>query len=340
MSFAKPFSRFPTFALFPVLALASLVFPLVARSQDSSAEMSPRGDRAEISITVRDSSGEPIGTAGHVKLLREGMLADQTPLSRGRAFFMFRLFGNYTLIVEATGYKPAQREISVLTAVKYEMDVALQRETAGNEVTNVPGKPVLSPKAKESFDKALKAMEANKLDEVEKYLAEAARLAPNHPDVLFLQGVLYLNRRNWPEAQSSLEKATQLDPTNARAFSALGMALTNQNKYGDAVPLFEKSMQLDPPGTWETHWALARAYYYHEQYNEALKTSQQALTESNGKAPQIELVVAQSLTAVGRYEDAANALRDFIKHNGDRPEAATAKRWLDGLAKNGKIKQD
>ena len=104
--------------------------------------------------------------------------------------------------------------------------------------------------------------------------------------------------------------------------------------------MFEKSMQLDPPGTWETHLALAKAYYYHEQYNEALKISQQALAESNGKAPQIELVVAQSLTAVGRYEDAASTLRGFLKDHSDRPEAATAKRWLDGLVKNGKIHQN
>jgi len=69
-----------------------------------------------------------------------------------------------------------------------------------------------------------------------------------------------------------------------------------------------------------------------------LRASQQALSESNGKAPQIELLVAQSLTAVGRYEDAVQALRDFLKSHGNRPEAATAQRWLDGLVKTGKIR--
>ena len=58
------------------------------------------------------------------------------------------------------------------------------------------------------------------------------------------------------------------------------------------------------------------------QYDQALKTSQLALTESNGKAPQIELLVAQSLTAVGRYDDAAQTLRGFLKSHADRPEAA------------------
>ncbi len=243
-------------------------------------------------------------------------------------------------VIVPAGFKTAEKEVSLPVAVRAEVDVILQRESASDDGGAVSTKPILAPKAREAFDKALKAMDANKLDDAEKDLAEAIRLAPGHPDVLFVQGVLFLNRRNWPEAQTALEKVTQLDSSNGRAFAALGMALNNQSKYADAVPMFEKSVQLDPPGSWETNLALAKAYYYHEQYEQALKTSQQALTESNGKAPQIELVVAQSLTAVGKYEDAAATLRKFLKEHSDRPEAATAKRWLDGLAKNGKIRQN
>ena len=330
------------------LASASLLFlfaslwlsPRLAHAQDSANDMSLRGDRAEISVTVRDSSGEPVRSAGNVKLYRDGMMADQSALSHGRAFFLIRILGNYTLVVDAAGYKPGQRDVNVPVAVKYEVDVNLRPESASDDGGAVSTKPILAPKAKEAFDKALKAIDANKMDDADKYLAEAIRLAPGHPDVLFVQGVLLLNRRNWPEAQTTLEKVTQLDSSNGRAFAALGMALNNQSKYADAVPMFEKSVQLDPPGSWETNLALAKAYYYHEQYDQALKTSQQALTESHGKAPQIELMVAQSLTAVGKYEDAAATLRKFLKEHSDRPEAATAKRWLDGLAKNGKIRQN
>jgi tetratricopeptide (TPR) repeat protein len=116
------------------------------------------------------------------------------------------------------------------------------------------------------------------------------------------------------------------------------MALTDQGKYEAAIAPLEKSLQLEAAGGWETHWALGKAYYYRQRYDQALKTSQLALTESNGKAPQIELLVAQSLTAVGRYDDAAQTLREFLKSHGDSPEAATARRWLEGLAKNGKIR--
>jgi tetratricopeptide (TPR) repeat protein len=322
----------------PVLT-SLLLSPLPALCQDSSSEGTMlRGNRAEIAVTVRDSSGEPIAVPASVKLYHNGMPADQALTSRGRAFFILRTLGEFTVIVEATGYKTEQKDVSLPVAVKAEVEILLQRQSS-NDLVPVSGKPLLAPKAKEAFDKGLQALNANKLAEAEKYIGEAMKLAPVHPDVLFVQGVLYLNQRNWTQAQTALEKATQLDPANARALSALGMALTNQGKYEAAIPPLEKSLHL-APGGWETDWTLAKAYYHHEQYDQALKTSQQALAESNGKAPQIELLVAQSLTAMGQYEDSAQTLREFLKNHADLPEASTARRWLDGLAKNGKIRRD
>jgi len=296
-----------------------------------------RGDRAEISVTMRDSSGEPISAPASVKLYHDGILLDQKAASRGRAFFVPRTLGNFAVIVEATGYKAGQKDLSLNVAVKTEVDVYL--ESSSNDNIAPSGKPLLAPKAKEAFEKGLQAINANKLDEAEKYVGEAMKLAPGHPDVLFLQGVLYLNRRNWPQAQTVLEKATQMDPANPRAFAALGIALSNQRRYAEAIPPLQKSLQLDASG-WETQWTLAKAYYYHEEYSEALKASQQALADSEGQAPQIDLLVAQSLTALGRYEDSAKTLRAFLRDHSDSPEAATARRWLDGLIKDAKIRQN
>ena len=298
-----------------------------------------RGERAEISITVRDPSGRPISTAAGVQLYREGTPVDQGATSHGRVYFIVRPLGSYTVMVEAAGYKAAQKDVNLTVAMKVEVDVNLQRESSSNDTAGVPNKPLLAPKAKEALMKGLQAITANKQDEAEKYIAEAMKLAPGHPDVLFGQGVLFLSRHDWPQAQSSLEKCTQIDVTNARAFSALGMVLANQEKYAAAIPPLEKSLQLEPAG-WETRSMLANAYYQHEQYGEALKSSEQALADSNGKAPQIELLVAQSLTAVGRYEDSAQTLREFLKNHGDRQEAVKARRWLDHLARDGKIRKD
>jgi Flp pilus assembly protein TadD len=326
--------------LLPMLACAVLS-PRAARCQDSSAESNMmRGDRAELAITVHDSGGEPISGPAMVKIYRAGVPSDQGATRKGRAFFILNSLGDYTVVVDAPGYETTQKDVAVPVALKAEVDIYLKRVAGANESTGVPGRPQLAPKAKEAFDKGLQALSADKLKEAERYVGEAMMLAPGHPDVLYIQGVLDLKRHNWASAQSVLEKATQIDPNHARAFAALGMALSNQGKYDDAIAPLEKSLQLDAAGGWETHWTLGKAYYQHERYDEALKMSQQALAESNGKAPEVDLLVAQSLTAVGRYEDAARVLRELLKNHDDRPEAVNARRWLERLTADGKIARE
>ncbi len=318
--------------------LTFIALPPVAWSQDSADDLTLRGSKAEISVTVRDDSGEPITAAGSVKLFREGMMVDQAPLNRGRAFFQFWALGNYSLTVDAAGYKSAQRDVTVSMAIKFEVDVRLRREKAANEVEGSPGAPVLAPKAQEAFDKSLQALNANKLEEAEKHLAEAAKLAPNHPDVLYLQGVLYLHQKRWAEAQDVLQKVIQLDPKNARALSALGMAFADEGKYDLAIPRLQQSAQLDP-ASWETHWVLAKTFYHQQDFDGALKESRQALSQSHGQEPGIELLLAQSQVATGRFEDSAETLRTFLKNHPNDKGAPIARRWLDRLIADGKIRK-
>lgn len=319
--------------------LPCLAFALPSCSQDSGSEANEfHGRGSEITVTVHDGSGEPISSAAMVKLYRDGTIPNgQAETSRGSAVLVVNKLGEFTVVVVAAGYEPAQKDLSVHEPGRIQVDIYLRRTSAAASATAAPGRPVLAPKAKDALDKGLQALSADKTKDAEKYVSEAMRLAPGHPDVLYVQGVLFLRQRNWTQAQDALEKATQVDPGHARAFAALGMALCDQGKCDAAIAPLEKSLQLEPPGTWETRWTLAKAYYHQENYDGALKMSQEALAASNGKAPEIGLLVAQALTAVGRYEDAAQTLRDFLRDHADRQEAATARRWLERLKASGRI---
>jgi len=312
-------------------------YAIRANCQDSGDEGAiSRGDHAEISVTVRDNSGQPITTSATIKLFKNGIPIDQATSSQSRAFFVPHSLGDFTISVEAPGFKPAQKDISLSVPVKAEIDIYLQAENASNVSVGVPGKPVLAPKAMEALVKAIQALGENKLDQAQKHMNEVMKLAPGHPEVLYVQGMLDLKRAHWADAETSLEKANELDPGQARILSALGMALCNQKKYDQAIPPLEKSLQL-APGAWETQATLTKAYYYQGQYEQALKLAEQAHAQTHGSAPQVELLLAQCLTAVGRYEDSAQVLREFLKNNPNGPDSAKAQRWLDGLATNGKI---
>ena len=295
------------------------------------------GFRAEINVTVKDSSGSLIAVRAAVKLLRDGMPYDQGATSEGHVFFMTHKMGDFIVTVDAPGFKSAQKDIAVTVPSKYDLEITLQSDTSPNFTPGAAGNPILAPKAKEVLDKGIQALRDDKLDQAQKALDQAMKLAPNNPDVLYVQGVLHLKKREWTKAQGVLEKATQLEPNSARALAALGMALCNQEKYTQAIPPLEKSVQVNPASDWETHWSLAESYYHSERFDEALKVSQKAQAESNRQVPQVDLLVAKSLVAVGRYEDSANVLRELIKNHSDGPEAATARRFLERLTADGKI---
>jgi len=297
-----------------------------------------RGNRAEVAITIKDNSGAVVTAPATVRIYHSGILTGQAIGSQGRAFFILNGLGDYTITVEASGYKAAQKEISLPVAITDQEEIVVTRDSSSLDPSVNPNRPILAPKAKEAFDKGLQALGENKLDEAEKHLAEAAKLAPNHPDVLYLQGVILLRRGEASQAQTVLEKTTQIDPQNARAFTALGMAFINENKYDLAMASLRQSIQLDP-ANWETHWTLARALYRQESFDACLQEAQQALSQSHGAEPAIELLIAQSQTAVGKFEDSAETLRTFLRTHPNDKGAATARRWLDRLIADGKVRK-
>jgi Tfp pilus assembly protein PilF len=329
--------------LLSVGALPARTFVAAGQQENGSQAGAFFNSGAELTVTVHDASGAPIAATAIVHVYREGTTpSGQASTSDGRAIFVLTPLGDFTVVVEAAGYQTARKEVSLPSAQRAQIDIYLRRDlTAGGggagTVTGVPGRPLLAPKAKEAFEKGLQALSADKLGNAEKFVAEAMRLAPGHPDVLYVRGVLYLRQGKFGAAQDALEKATQLDPGHARAFAALGMALSDQGKYEAAIAPLEKALQLDAAAGWQTQWTLAKAWYQAGRYEDALKGSQAALLASKGKAPQIELLVAQALTAVGRYDDAAAALRGFVNSHGDRAEATMARRWLQKLEASGKI---
>jgi Flp pilus assembly protein TadD len=314
-----------------------------ALAQDTgTAATEFRGSGVAITIVVHDASGEPISSPAMVKLFRGGTIpCGQAETSRGRAELVVNSIGDFTVLVESAGYASTQKEFSVDATGREQVDVYLRRSASFVANNNaIPGRPVLAPKAKKAVDDGFQSLANDNLSEAGKHAAEAARLAPGHPDVLYLQGVLYLKQKDWSKAQDVLEKATQVDPFHAQAFAALGMALCDRGKYAAAISPLEKSLQLNPTAAWDTRWTLAKAYYQQAQYDQALQMSEDALAAASGKAPEIQLLVAQSLTAVGRYDDAAQALRDFLREHADRREAATARRWLDRLSASGRISKN
>jgi cytochrome c-type biogenesis protein CcmH/NrfG len=315
----------------------------VEAEQDSGSKSTEYfGNGAEINVIVHDGTGNPISSTAMVRLLRDGNIpSGQGATSHGRIRFVVTNLGEFTVVVEPAGQPALQKDVSVHSAGESQVDVYLPPVTKAVTGATAAGAPtgagsvakvILAPKAQEAFDKGLRALSTDKLRDAEKYVGEAGRLAPGHPDVLYVQGVLYLKEKNWSDAQTALEKATQIDPSHTRAFAALGMALADQGKFDAAIVPLEKSLELDgAKPNYETEFVLARADYELAKYPESLTMSKKALADANGRAPEISLLMAQALTGNGQYAEAEETLKAFLREHGDRPEAAKARRWVEKL---------
>jgi uncharacterized protein HemY len=317
--------------------LSILLCPLAVWSQ-TNAVPGNRGRQVQIDVTIRDGTGKILSSPANVKLYLNGTPCDEGSTSNGRISFTVGDIGRFTAVVEASGYKPGQNDTSVAEPVKVDVEVDLKRDVSSSSASPAAtATPILAPKAKEALDKATQALRDDQLDAAQNALDDALKLAPNHPQVLYAEGMLNLKQHEWTKAQTVLEKVTQMEPGSPRALAALGMALCNQKKYAEAIPPLEKSLQLDPAGGWETRWSLGESYYHNQRYEDALKVSQPAQADSDQQAPQLDLLIARALTAVGRYEDSAKVLRDLLKHHADAPEASLARRYLERLTADGKI---
>jgi tetratricopeptide (TPR) repeat protein len=235
--------------------------------------------------------------------------------------------GSYYVEVSAPGYQRTREEANLVVPMPVEVDVYMRTEAAASSPAVPPGPPVLAPKAREELQRALDSLRANDLKEAQKRLDRAEKLAPGHPDVFYLQGVLYIRLNDPAQAQRVLEKATQLDPKHARALATLGTVFANQGEFAKAIPILRRAMELNDRA-WETQWTLATAEYHERQFQQARDHARQALALSQDKAPEIRLLLAQVLLALGERDKAVHELEAFLVRHADHPQAPAVRRWL------------
>ncbi len=286
-------------------------------------------------VYVRTPTGEPLDVPAIVQLFKWDGTPHARTTAQGISPVVFSDLGpgGYYVEVQAPGFQTTRQEASVVIQGTTEVQVYMRAQASAARSTTPAGPPLLAPKAQREVEQGLEALRANNLKEAQKRLDRAAELAPGHPDVFYLLGVLYVRLNDLTRARSTLEKATQLDPNHARALAALGTVLSNQGEYAAAIPILEKAVAVNDRG-WETQWTLATAEYHQRQFEQARAHAQQALATAQGKAPEIQLLIAQALAALGQREKAAQELESFLRSHPEHARAHLARGWLARLQQN------
>jgi tetratricopeptide (TPR) repeat protein len=102
---------------------------------------------------------------------------------------------------------------------------------------------------------------------------------PNDCTLHYQRGVVLLNGKEYPEAESSFKEATKCDPDNAKAHYNLGVTQINQDKHKDAVTSFIKVITLKPDDKLKSkaYFNLGVCQENQREYKQALDSYEKAL---------------------------------------------------------------
>ncbi|HTS04614.1 MAG TPA: tetratricopeptide repeat protein [Candidatus Eisenbacteria bacterium] len=242
----------------------------------------------------------------------------QTTADKSQAGFGDIPFGHYDVEVSAIGYLTAHKEFHVITAtVPIIIDIILQKDPAAVNL-DVLGE-TLSPKARKETKRAISDLKSGKWVDATKHLDTAYRLSPSNPDLTFLLGYAYYQRKQYDEAKTLLGAAG-----TAQALTLLGRISIQQEDYGRAISNLEKAIVADS-NSWVAHDLLATSYLKEREYEKARDEARIALTQSDGKAPASQLVLGQALVNLGQRQEGIKALQEFVTTSPTNPNIPQVK---------------
>jgi tetratricopeptide (TPR) repeat protein len=329
------FHRLPLKYFYFLSSLVFLSWPGICLAQIPGQTTGPASGR--ILVRVHEGDGSALRLSAMVTLRSPSQLTNATipTTDAGQALFTGLSAGEYQLEISAPGYRTVQQQATLVADGETEnIDVNLPSDAGPSAVQQVPGAPILAPKALKETERGLQALQADKLDEAEAHLKRALQLAPGYPDVNYLLGLLWMRRHDNAQARGYLEKAVALAPKHAPALQALGEVEFLLHDYPHAVATLDQSISLKPD-SWRTHWLDGAAYFQQGEFQKAREQCEEALQVGKEKAGSARFLLGEADAALGERDAALAALEQFVKEQPDVPQAATAKKLMEQLRTTG-----
>ncbi|MGH9804168.1 MAG: tetratricopeptide repeat protein [Candidatus Acidiferrales bacterium] len=319
----------------PLLAaLALLPASLVGQRMPPGSESPPvdpdAGRPGTVVVRVRAVSGGPLSSFAMARLYTLFGPYDRTEFTKdgGEATFTEVPLGEYVIEVRAAGYTDYNGQVGMYSpGSRTYAHVEMVPESAVRTQPLPAGPPLLTARARKELESAVEALKKNNLKEAGERLRRAEKMAPNHPDVLYLLGMLAIHQNNFAEARSRLEKATRLDPRHTAAQEALGSLLVEMQDYAAAAPVLEQAAAFAPE-RWQAHWLLAVAFYQTERYPDAQGKAEKALGLPGADGAALRLLLAKIFQAQGDSERAIAQAQAVLQSHPKTREAVVARSLL------------
>ena len=281
-------------------------------------------------LTVYDEKHALLDRQAVVKLENKATQSTMwaTTADKSEAYFVDLATGQYDLEISAVGYSTVNKTYAVgSSSTTFRLEVTLPRDPNSVELKE-PNAPDMPSKARKQTQRGVRALKAGNLKEAQKQLEEAYKTVPNSADVNFLLGYLYLQRKDYPQAQNFLAKAVTADHRNVQALTLLGRVRLQRGEFDAAKATLEEAVAADPD-YWMAHSLLADAYLQRHEFEKSRQQAEMAIERSKGAGNSAQLVLGQALASLGKNDDAISALDIFLRN---APASSRAPRVRDLIA--------
>jgi protein O-GlcNAc transferase len=159
--------------------------------------------------------------------------------------------------------------------------------------------------------KAVQYHRSGQLQEAENIYKEILKINPNHPDCLYLLGLMAHQTGENDKAVDLINKAIENDPDNAVYHNDLGNAFLRQNKIDEAISCYETAVQLKPDLS-EAHYNMGNAFLRQRRLNEAISCYQKAL-HLNPDDAEVYNYMANAFRDQGNLNEAISCYQQAIQ---------------------------
>ena len=284
-------------------------------------------------VRVRAITGAPLPAQALVRLSSPTNAFDLTlPIrENSQAEFVGVPPGEYRVEVSAPGFELFTDEAGLWSqGGTMHIFAELRPASPGGEPARPAAGAILAPKAQKELQKATAALEADDLAGAQQHLERAYKMAPAHPDVNYLLGVLCTKRNDRAQAKTYLQKVISLNPQHSSALAMLATLLQQEGKYAEAIPLLEQALRLKPEA-WEVNWSLATALLRERQWEKAKSHAERALELGGAPAAPVHLLLARILAELQQRGHALKQIDKFLKYYTSHAATGVARQMREEL---------
>jgi tetratricopeptide (TPR) repeat protein len=248
--------------------LFALVFSLCAvkcvYSQRDRDTYNPGNQSFEVSgqVNVAGSNGPARNVPVRLERFSGGTVDQMNTDDRGRFRFANLQRGYYKVVINATGFGPAQQEADLTLLFKVYLLFTLTKSDSGSAtgfVSDVIDIRIPAA-ARAEFVLGRDALARKNQPDAITHFEKAISLYSEFFEAQLLLGTAFMDLREWTKAESALGRALEIRRDNPVALLALGEVYWRQKRFEEAERALLDGLKLDEKN-WHGHFTLGRLYW-------------------------------------------------------------------------------